>query len=160
MVNDACADHICLEFNSACSRLCVDDSDCSTDASFVCAAFDLRAYCVQACATDADCAEGEVCSLVPNAGEDRYDWVCSNPRGEVLTGNTPEGGDCSTGGDCEKALCLTYTYDGVASYYCTGTCQSEADCPDSVPVCGTVNLSLLGGGQQQTNGCLPSTAAP
>lgn len=154
---DACEDHLCSGFSSQCTRLCIDDADCGPGDGFLCMDWGTERMCMQACAVDADCASEQVCSVLFNETVNRFDWVCSNPRGEVSTGEVPEGGNCASGGDCESGFCLTFTHDETVSYYCTGPCETADDCPAELATCGTVNMTKPDSSVQVVNACVPST---
>jgi hypothetical protein len=147
-----CQDRLCLTgFSDQCTRVCVDDTDCADVDGFGCADMVDARYCVQLCDADADCQGGQVCSILSNAALDRYDWLCSLPRGTVPAGDPPGGGSCegTSNDDCENAFCLTQTRDGTTSYHCTRPCVTGADCPASLPECIAVNMATPDSGTPQ-----------
>ena len=88
------------------------------------------------CFANADCEEGRRCQ---NLGTADYATPCC-----VLgaRGATPPGGACApeTGElECTSALCITQ--DDPSSGLCSGVCETDADCPASLPRCLSISFS-------------------
>lgn len=88
------------------------------------------------CFANNDCAEDGRCE---NVGSEDSPIACcvSGGRGALQTG---EACDIVTGQqDCASSLCIAY--NGETEAYCSGECQSDEDCPESMPSCISVAFS-------------------
>jgi hypothetical protein len=137
--------------SSACSRPCVDDTDCADTAGFVCTAVGASRICLQSCRLSTDCRSGLDCALSANVAADRWDYVCQLPYGPVAAG-----GDCTLVNHCSSGLCL---YGANGLNYCTASCTVAGDCPTGLTQCATVNLSRpVSGGLQSVAACVVPAA--
>jgi hypothetical protein len=88
------------------------------------------------CFANNDCAEDARCE---NVGSDEAPLACciSGERGSLQTGDSC---DTATGQqECASSLCISR--DGDDTAYCSGECQSDADCPETMPSCISVAFS-------------------
>lgn len=82
------------------------------------------------CTFNSDCPCDERCDCDEAAG-----CQClTGPRGTGRSGLDV----CVTGNDCESSLCV----EGWSDYYCSGPCDTSADCGPRLPVCS--NVAFIG----------------
>jgi hypothetical protein len=83
-----------------------------------------------ACATDADCASGEVCSCAAETPAQSGGIVCvSRPQDNVcVPGNCHVDADCGVGFFCSPSYGLTLQ-DGFYCHTCKDSCVNDEDCP-------------------------------
>ncbi len=89
-----------------------------------------------ACATDSDCAEGQVCE--PGLGGD----------GTVCVDGCHEDSQCDDGQQCTQPQCFTTPCPGYCEGNASGECSSDADCRE-----GNVCETALSGDTVCVSGC-------
>jgi hypothetical protein len=153
---DPCWGDLCLtttDGQSFCSIICASSEDCAVGTICVCClpVSDTQSVPIcfpfegsaSPCTADADCPDGEVCTI--NQGIEGYEAICTISNDPGL----PVGADCGQGATapCYNDLCLT---DGVDSW-CSALCQKSADCPEGF-YCGGLNL----GDNKTWGACAPA----
>lgn len=160
--------------------LCRDDSSCAGTASCV------RGICHDACATDADCPAGAVCSgalcWASTSGSCTSDADCA--AGEACTAGTcavppapiacRADADCPAGARCDGGSCVTAPaeicgngldddLDGLIDEDCGGACTADADCAAGETclrgVCSATATDADGDGYPSTSDCDDSDAS-
>jgi hypothetical protein len=119
---------------SAGGTACVADRNCLSGKCNV--------LCEAVCRTSAECGANLACSygLAPTTLPANQDIIeaCM-----ATTGNTPNGGNCTSNADCQSAFC-----DGsMPMHHCTDACATDADCkagmhcrPEFVTVQGSYSV--------------------
>jgi hypothetical protein len=98
--------------------------------------------CADACRNTGEClGSGEACTyVIPNTAPSGT-AVAACYSGPPTPGTTPEGGSCSTDGDCQSDLC------DANSHACTDVCFADSDCTKSGWRCRPESITLSGGGK-------------
>ena len=116
---------------------CTTDTDCD---SLECATY--GSVCTKTCVYDKECGSGYVC----RARDGKPGDACSKP-----TGN-PTGSVCQGASECQSGNCLKPVGQSDGAGFCSGHCETEADCPENYKFChsisdsGAVGFCLPGGG--------------
>lgn len=140
-----CESGFCLvDLTDTCTIGC-GTSDALCPSSDVCTEFSGLGLCSPSCGATADCTAGHSCILNTNVGQNRYDTLCLVPDPAA----DPMGASCAGVINCESGLCLT------GPELCTGPCNTAADCPASLPVCGLGTITRPNGvGTQSMSICV------
>lgn len=118
-----CRENVCLQPAAACSVVCNSDDDCA--AGMGCSTYTLTAmsvqtaigFCIDLCADNGDCSNGNLCTINGDTINDDVDQVCEKPVGTKDLGEL-----CASGNECNTGLCLrTLSYGTTA-------CSVNADC--------------------------------
>lgn len=150
--NEQCADRLCLRnITDACTQACQVNQDCQgfpvehqcTDFRF---AGQIVRMCAQGCGHDASCdREGQLCTLNRNQTDDRFEFICRSPTGEDAPGS-----DCSEQVNCDHGICLIRrSGNEVLERVCTLPCETDADCPEELPVCDDAGITTPSGEDRQ-----------
>ena len=140
--NTECRSGFCA--NGSCFAACAEDGDCALEGARCSAVsvtpdegFDYTlSTCrsVVPCGRDADCAQSEVCTLVP-VGEG-LEAMCVQAQGA-----SPSGTPCQEDAECASGACF-----GDSIRRCLGVCTEDVDCQPSNNACLAVSFLLDDGG--------------
>ncbi len=124
---------------------CETDDVCQTDLScelILDVAGILTASTCSTCGSDADCDNGELCTINYDVANFTGDRTCVVP-GTVLDG---EGCDLDGSGDmaCESGLCAEVDIMGLAQLGVCGECAVDADC-DAGQTCQATDVDITTG---------------
>jgi hypothetical protein len=156
--SNECTDRVCLaSLNGSCSRICTGDGDCQAQGDpngFVCTDVDFTnngtvRLCMEGCTVASDCGGSEVCHLTSDTPDDVWEWVCREPG----TNRTQLPGEDCNNGSGQFACSTGYCFAGK----CTTPCETQNDCPGTLPVCGDTNTTApSGSGSVTLRVCRPS----
>lgn len=161
--SEECTSGLCIgQVHRVCAEICQEDEDCSQanttcqDTSFASGgdtpndpsddqvfSFSVCEWALdngQNCASDADCAAGEVCTL--GGTEEAPANLCRPAWGDVGAGAL-----CETSNDCRSGICLD-------TNRCYGACSGDADCLEG-STCGSVSVGE--GGSVELSICVEPT---
>jgi hypothetical protein len=137
-----CRDNVCLSPAGACSVVCNSDDDCAPGMG--CSTYTLSSmgvptsigFCIDLCADNGDCSNGNLCTINGDVINDDVDQVCEKPVGTKDLGEL-----CASGNECNTGLCLrTLNYSTTA---CTDDSQcatgESCSCPIDNPNCAVAD---------------------
>jgi hypothetical protein len=119
----------------AASTLATSACGSSTDGGVLDACADLDATCF----SNADCTDPTTHCTVPTNADPTLPITCclSGARGTAEAG-VP----CTALDDCQTAICA-YTPSGT--FYCSGPCSADSQCPMELPSCVTIDAGSFCG---------------
>ncbi len=135
--DNECRENICLDVADECSVVCADDGDCGVGQ--ICSTYNVPnntlGFCIRGCTNNADCQNGNICTINGDTRENAIDTVCEQVVGAKDLGET-----CVNGSECETGICLTTTlFRTGASCTTAANCNAGevCECPVDQPNCTT-----------------------